>query len=328
VSFLKIRGRPFTEPPFDRFFEFIAPNADRCHILKSLLKELRMDFLVFTVAGNRHFFIFPRQEGKPDDPPAGDRAFPFLGKNPVILTAHYDRADGSPGANDNSVAVFLLIKAAKLLRTSGTGNWIAILTDKEELGPGEGICSQGSYTLAETLRRNGLGKGRIFIFDSCGTGDTLIVSSTADYLLNDHFFNERLFSDYLFNREPKGLLKARQLTRELRIMALETARNLSMDKVLLLPTPFSEDAGFLKAGLPAVTITALPSREASSFVSLLRKRPDFAGALIARESRKTGDEPLIPETWRRLNGPRDTPSRLTPEHYGRILRFAQQLCKG
>ncbi|MDR3193120.1 MAG: M28 family peptidase [Treponema sp.] len=322
MSFLKIRGRPFAEPPFDRFFEFIAPNADRHRILKSLLKELGIESLVFTVAGNRHFFIFPRREGpEPDNPPAGDRVFPFPGKNPVILTAHYDRAAGSPGANDNSVAVFLLIKAAGLLRTSGTGNWITILTDKEELGPGEGICSQGSYTLAETLRRNGLGRGRIFIFDSCGTGDTLIVSSTADYLFNDYSFS------YFFNRAPKGLLKARQLTRELRIMALETARNLNMDKVLLLPTPFSEDAGFLKAGLAAVTITALPSREASSFVSLLRKRPDFPGALIARENRQAGDEPLIPETWRRLNGPKDLPSRLTPEHYGGILRFAQQLCK-
>jgi hypothetical protein len=314
VPFLESRGKPFAEPPFDRFFEFIAPNADRYGILKSLLRESGIDPLVFTVAGNRHFFIFPRREGSKSGNPAAEEAFPFQGKNPVILTAHYDRVPGSPGANDNSAAVFLLIKTAGLLRAADAGNWITILTDKEEIGPGEGICSQGSYTLAETLRRGGLGKGRIFIFDSCGTGDTLIVSSTADYL---------------FDRESrKGILKARQLTRELRNMALETARRLNMDKVLLLPTPFSEDAGFLRAGLPAITITALPSREASSFVSLLRKRPDFAGALIARENRKAEDEPLIPETWRRLNGPKDLPSRLTPEHYGRILSFAQHLCKG
>jgi hypothetical protein len=317
VPFLEIKGKPFVDPPFDRFFEFIAPDADRHGILKSLLGELGIDFLVFTVAGNRHFFIFPPGEGSKPGPPAAG-AFPFSGKNPVILTAHYDRAPGSPGANDNSAAVFLLIKAAGLLRKSGAGNWIAILTDKEELGPGEGIRSQGSYTLAESLCRNGLGKGRIFIFDSCGTGDTLVVSSTADYL----------FDDYLSKRKSrKGTQKARQLTRELRNMALETARSLNMDKVLLLPTPFSEDAGFLRAGLPAITITALPSREASSFVSLLRKRPDFAGVLIIRENRKAEDEPLIPETWRRLNSPKDLPSRLTPEHYGRILRFAQRLCR-
>jgi hypothetical protein len=315
VPFLNIRGKPFAEAPFDRFFEFIAPNADRHRILKSLLEELGIDSLVFTVAGNRHIFIFPRgQASRPGSSATGTPAFPFSGKNPVILTAHYDRAPGSPGANDNSVAVFLLIKTAGLLRERDAGNWITILTDKEELGPGEGICSQGSYTLAETLRQNGLGKGRIFIFDSCGTGDTLIISSTADYLFN--------------GESREGVLKAQQLTRELRNMALETARSLNMDKVLLLPTPFSEDAGFLRAGLPAITITALPSREASDFVSLLRRRPDFAGALIARENRKAGDEPLIPETWRRLNGPKDLPSRLTPEHYGRVLRFARYLCEG
>ncbi|MDR0997812.1 MAG: M28 family peptidase [Treponema sp.] len=315
MPFLNIRGKPFAEAPFDRFFEFIAPGADRYRILKSLLEELRTDSLAFSVAGNRHFFIFPRgQAANPGNFAAGTVNFPFRGKNPVILTAHYDRAPGSPGANDNSAAVFLLIKNAALLRTGGAGNWITILTDKEELGPGEGICSQGSYTLAEALRQSGLGKGRIFIFDSCGTGDTLIVSSTTDYLFK--------------GESRKGVLKARQLTGELRRMALETARRLNMDKVILLPTPFSEDAGFLRAGLPAITITVLPSREASAFVSLLRRRPDFAGALIARENRKAGDEPLIPETWRRLNGPRDLPSRLTPEHYGRILRFAQYLCEG
>jgi hypothetical protein len=318
VPFLKIRGKPFAEPPFDRFFEFIAPDADRYRILGSLLKDLGMEPLVFTVAGNRHFFILPRGKEFTAD---GFAAASFR-RNPVILTAHYDRAPGSPGANDNSAAVFLLIKNARFLLGTEADNWITILTDKEELGPGEGICSQGSYTLAESLRRGGLGKGRVFIFDSCGTGDTLIVSSTADYLFTDY-----LFSDYLFSGESGKGLKARQLTRELRIFALETARRLNMDRVLLLPTPFSEDAGFLRAGLPAITITALPSREASSFVSLLRKRPDFAGALIARENRKAGDEPLIPETWRRLNSPQDTPSRLTPEHYGRILRFARQLCK-
>jgi hypothetical protein len=311
VPFLEIRGKPLTEPPFHRFFEFIAPGADRYRILGSLLKDLKIEPLVFTVAGNRHFFIFPREQ----ELKAGDFAegVPFRGKNPVILTAHYDRAPGSPGANDNSAAVFLLIKNARSLLAAGLDNWITILTDKEELGPGEGICSQGSYTLAETLRHSRLGRGRVFIFDSCGTGDTLIVSSTADYL---------------FNGESGKGLKTRQLTRDLRNLALDTARRLNMDKVLLVPTPFSEDAGFLRAGLPAITITALPSREASSFASLLRKRPDFAGALIARENRKAGDEPLIPETWRRLNGPQDTPSRLTPEHYGRILRFAQYLCKG
>ncbi|MDR1239217.1 MAG: M28 family peptidase [Treponema sp.] len=294
--------------PWNRFAAFIAPGADRFALLKSLTEEAGLNAVVIPIGENRHFFVFPPGQ---NIKAAGE--FPFRGQSPVILAAHYDRVPGSPGANDNSAAVFQLLLAAGKLGEQNTGNWIIIFTDKEELLAGEGIQDQGSFGLAEKLKRWGLGKARVFIFDACGTGDTLIVSSTTGYFLK--------------NDERPGLRKTLRLVRNLQDQALKTARQLRMDKVLLIPTPFSDDAGFLRAGIPAQTITALPAGEAAPYAGALRKHPDLAERLISGALRESAGRLLIPETWRVINSSADSPLRLTPETYSRVIRFAAELCR-
>ncbi|MCL2127082.1 MAG: hypothetical protein FWH38_02410, partial [Treponema sp.] len=110
--------------------------------------------------------------------------------------------------------------------------------------------------------------------------------------------------------------------------ALAAARQLRLGKVLSAPTPFSDDAGFLRGGIPAQTVTMLPTEEAAPFASLLRNRPGFADLLISGSVNKTADRHLVPETWRCLNGPSDSHLRLTPEHYRGIVRFMVELCGG
>jgi hypothetical protein len=310
VQFLKLRGKPLAEPPYNRFFDFIAPGADRFGILKNMLEELHFNSMVLPIAGNRHFFVFPWGQSLQFSSKNG---FPFRGQSPIVLAAHYDRVPQSPGANDNSAAVFQLIKTALRLEARMIGNWIIIFTDKEELSAGEGITNQGSYTLAETLLKGGLSKARVYIFDACGAGDTLIISTTTDHLLR--------------NDTGPGIRKAKQHIQGLRDHALEAARNLNLQKVLLLPTPFSDDAGFLRAGIPAQTITMLPGAEASPFAALLRGQPDFSDALLSREIQETANKQRIPKTWRSLNGPADSHLRLTPEYYDQIVRFAIDLCR-
>jgi hypothetical protein len=310
MQFLKLRGKPLSDPPYNRFFDFIAPDVDRFEILKTLLEEFHFKFMVLPIAGNRHFFVFPREQSLKS---SSIKNFPFHGQNPIVMVAHYDRVPKSPGANDNSAAVFQLIKTALRLEARMEDRWIIIFTDKEELSAGEGITSQGSYTLAETLRQGGLSKARIYIFDACGTGDTLIISTTTDHLLR--------------NDTGPGIRKARQHIQGLRNHALRTVHNLNMQKVLLIPTPFSDDAGFLRAGIPAQTITMLPAAEASPFAALLRGQPDFSDALLSREIQETANKQRIPKTWRSLNGPADSHLRLTPEHFDQIIRFAIDLCR-
>jgi hypothetical protein len=279
------------EPPYHRFKDFIAPDADRLKIIHSILDELKLPCTTVDIAGNSHIFVGA----------AGVK---------VTLVAHYDRVHGSPGANDNSAAVFLLIEAAMKLK--GTDGWRVIFTDGEELSSGEGARDQGAYTLAKALREAGRGDGQFFIFDVCGSGDTLIISTMADHVIKDE--------------DGLRIARLRRETQLLRNRALETARHLMMDKVLLAPVPFSDDLGFLRAGITAQTITVLPSEEAASLAMNLHKE-GFADSLIKGEARSPSLRPLIPETWKRINGPGDRPERLTPRHYRMVVRFACALCK-
>ena len=296
------------EMPWRRFKEFISPSADRFSILEELIKGAELSYKVLEIAGNRHFYITPQPANSSGHPAAEELSH----RPPVILVAHYDRAEGSPGANDNSAAVFLILEIAMKLKAGNVKNWIIIYTDREELRHGESIQIQGSYTLASGLRGMGLEDARIFSFDACGTGDTLIISTTADHIV----------------KKERSNLKLRESLAELRKIALDTARNLGMAKVLLAPTPFSDDAGFLLAGLAAQTITMLPSAECIQLVSELRKNQGYANILISAELRQNNDTKSIPETWRSLNSPSDSHLRLTPENFRNVIRFAEALCRG
>ena len=294
--------------PYERFFDFIAPEADRFGVLLEHTRKLSLNSVVITIEGNRHFFIFPRGISLKLSAGSG---FPFNGQSPVVLTAHYDRVPGSPGANDNSAAVFQLLTTALRLGEQNIENWIIIFTDKEELLSGEGISDQGSFSLAKKLRNWGLANARVFNFDACGSGDTFVFSSTTDYLLKK-------------NGKPG---RASQTINYLRERAYSAARNIRLRGVLFVPTPFSDDAGFLRGGIPAQTITVLPAAEAAPFAALLRNRPGFADTLITGSIKNAPDRRLVPETWRCLNGPSDSHVRLTPEHFETVVRFAAELCR-
>jgi len=290
-----------TQIPWQRFMDFIAPAADRITILKETLNEAGLEYKVTEIAGCRHFVIAP----PPDQ-------LKTVGRHPpVILIAHYDRAKDSPGANDNSAGVFLLIETATRLMKKKKINWLIIFTDREELKTGDKIKFQGAYALAEGLKNLKMEKARVFIFDVCGRGDTLVISTTLESLLKKETPGEKL-KDSL----------------ALRKFALDTARNLNMAKVLLAPTPFSDDAGFFRAGLIAQTVTMLPSRECIQLVADIRKNPEFADALINAETRQANRLISIPDTWRGLNSPIDSHLRLTPEHFRTVVRFAEALCSG
>jgi hypothetical protein len=114
----------------------------------------------------------------------------------------------------------------------------------------------------------------------------------------------------------------------LRDHALETAQLLRLDRVLLAPTPFSDDVGFLRAGLAAQTVTMLPINETNQYEALLRSRPDFGNLIISGEINAPAERRSLPETWRSLNNAQDTPLRLTPQYFETVVNFMVELCAG
>jgi hypothetical protein len=296
--------------PYNRYFDFIAEKADRYSILLKCIEKLNLNPTIISVAGNRHIFIFP--QGKKSLRASGG-VFPFRNMSPYLLCAHYDRVEGSLGANDNSIAVFHLLNTASILTKSGIGQWIILFTDKEELNSDEGLEMQGSFTLAVKLKDWGLEKARIYNFDACGCGSVLILSTTTDDILKDN--------------ETPNIKNIKMKIRFLRDHALETANFLRFEKVLLAPTPFSDDAGFLRAGFAAQTVTILPVKEAVLYEALLRSRSDFTNIIISGKVKEPVEKRNLPETWRSLNSSLDKPARLTPEYFEQTVNFIVGLCK-
>ena len=293
---------------YGRYDEFIGPKADRYAILLDCIKSFNYNSAVIPVAGNRHIFIFP--PGQRSLRSAGG-FFPFRNMSPYIFSAHYDRVPGSPGANDNSAAVFHLLSAASFL--SKSESWMIVFTDKEEISPGESLKEQGSFSLAEKMKSWGLEKAKVYNFDACGAGSAMIISTTTDLILKDS--------------ENDHVRAIRKNINQMRDHAFSTASLLQFDKVMFAPTPFSDDVGFLRAGLASQTITMLPLNEALQYEELLRSRSEFAGLLITGRLRSSAERRLIPQTWRSLNSASDSPSRLTPEYFDQVVRFIASLAK-
>lgn len=282
--------------PLSRFTEFLAPGVDRFSFLMDELRCRGLDPAAVEIAGSRHVVLAPR------------RGCAAGAGKPVVLVAHYDRAADSPGANDNSAAVFLLAAAAE--RLDGTEGWRIVFTDREEAAAGVGARGQGSYALAEGLKAVGFAEAEIFIFDACGRGDTIVASTTADIL-------------------SEGAARARRSARGLRLRALEAGRNAAGGRILLAPTPFSDDAGFLAAGLCAQTITLLPAKEAAALALALRGRNERAAALVNGAARDLLDpaelRSFYPPTWKRLHGASDDAASLTPRAFPLMERYLRAL---
>jgi hypothetical protein len=297
------------QSPYDSFDSFIALKTDRYKSMLLTIEKAGLNTSVISIAGNKHLFIFPNGQRIRS---AGN-TFPFAGQSPYVLVAHYDRVEGSPGANDNSIAVFHLLRAAMIFAEQNINNWIIIFTDKEELVSGENFEAQGSFTLAQKLKTWGLEKARIFNFDACGTGNAFILSTITDTILG--------------NNDRPNINKLKENIRVLRNRALETVNKLRFEKVLLAPTPFCDDMGFLRAGFVAQTITLLPEEEASQLEDVLRRHPEFSNLLVSGEIKKTNSIQFLPKTWKNLNTPADTLALLTPQFFEQTINFIVELCK-
>jgi hypothetical protein len=291
--------------PWKFFSQFLKSGADRFERLSSIVEACSLaqndGSHIVKFGGVRHFLLSAEKQN--------------LGKRPpVVLAAHYDAVPGSPGANDNGAAVFMLLETAMILRERKAADWLVILTGKEELAAGEGLEKQGSFTLALALSKTVLKACPFYIFDCCGRGDTIVLSTTA--------------AGFFSREKTKAAQKSLEKISMLRDTALKASARCGLSNVRLLPTPFSDDAGFLLAGRPAQTITVLPCGEASAFVSLSRNRSFSSDGLVNKNAPPLSGEKQFPKTWHLINSSDDTLSTLTLNHKNNIVKLALELCDG
>lgn len=252
------------------FQEFIKLDCDRKSFIQNYLNRSGLEVPVISLEGKNHLYV----------------KFPLNQYNPMFkiktVIAHYDRVENSPGANDNSAAVFCLMEwASKLARSGLVHNIRLVFTDGEELGS-EGVSSQGAFALAAIFRRLGLLNDDVFVFDCMGSGNIPVLTETHLPSGAAASFKKRFF--------------------ELEQRAEKILKTSSDGKWFRLPCNYSDNAGFIANGIPAVAVTMLSSEDVS--LSLKGK---------------------MPETWKRLHTMEDNLEHLDSSAFEKFHEILNNL---
>lgn len=235
-------------------------------------------------------------------------------KTPLII-AHYDRVENTSGANDNSAAVWTI---AEWIAENSKSDFLKqknvrfIFTDGEE-NSFSGVSDQGAFSLAEIFVKMKLAlESEVFVFDCCGRGTFPVISKSGISAIkqggSENDFSRRLSN--LFNRVQNVMIESALFS------------NVNANGFEMLPVPFSDNAGFLAKGIPAVLVTFLPEDEVVLFKENLSKYPELTDMILNSHDgelekkvfgHKTEKKDLIPFTWRLFHTKNDTPSKLTEE---------------
>ena len=291
-------------PP--EFKSYIAPGADRAGILQAYLAEHGVNSVRAPIDGKQHILV----------------QFDSRFYNPQFriktVIAHYDRVDGSPGANDNSAADFQIAQwAVELSKWQTFHNVRIFFTDGEELGWNTGVTEQGAFGIASVFRRLGITKDDVYVFDCCGRGEIPILARTV-----------------LPPKAPAAFIKSFNSLYE---RTQELLRRSCPGRWMILPVPYSDNASFLACAIPAVAITLLPAEEASLYARELVKSKSLSSQVMNRESSKAermngtnveySYKERLPYTWRLFHTTSDNEASLTPESFVVMKNILQGLAE-
>ena len=283
------------------FQKYIAQDCDRLSFLQNYLRLKGVASSAINLGGKKHLYV----------------QFPSTAYNPAFkiktVISHYDRVPGSPGANDNSFANFVLADfAADLYKSRLAHNIRIFFTDGEELGEA-GVSSQGAFALADFFNRLGIGNDDVYVFDACGRGDVAILARAGLDAKVSGQFKKRFMS--LYERTQNILRQAMP------------------NSWMTLPVPYSDNAGFLACGIPAVAITFLPKEEVSFYYLNLMTDVNLEKAVMnCKIDSKPGEkidlsiqrfkyQEKMPLTWRLFHTEYDNFLSLTQESYSLMRKI-------
>lgn len=220
------------------FKEFCTLNIDRKKIIVSILESEDIPYSIISLDSADHIVIFPRNLVNIDQS--------------NVLLAHYDRVDGTPGANDNSASVFYLLYHAKRLKNENHST-IIIFTDREEIGNANSVTEQGSYSLGRYFKSKNIKNLNFYVFDMCGIGNTILLGTAGENLIKDHY------KENYNNSIIKGKIE------RVKKQAEDVLLTVNCGEFFYLTPLFSDDLGLILNEYPAVLISLLPYREAVEY---------------------------------------------------------------
>ncbi len=221
---------------WEEFNQFISFDCNREQFIKDFLNKNGIDCPVISLEGKNHLYVnFPLSQ------------YNSSYKIKTII-AHYDRNSNTPGANDNSAAVFCILNwAVKIYKQNICHNVRIIFTDGEESNQNNtSVTNIGSFKLAQLFKKLNLMNDDIFVFDCMGRGDIPVIC--------ENNFSENVSSDFV-----KKVFELEKKTEQI-------LKKASGGKWYKLKTAYSDNASFLANGIPCVAITMLPSSEINDYL--------------------------------------------------------------
>ncbi|MCR5288419.1 MAG: M28 family peptidase [Treponema sp.] len=267
----------------EALYEFTAHDCDRCAYIQGYLSKRGVDSTVISIDGKKHIYV----------------TFPSSFYNPLFkiktVIAHYDRI-GGPGACDNSAAIFQIMDwASRLVACPAVYNVRIFFTDGEELGSEGGVKEQGAFGIASLYKKLGITNDDVYVFDACGRGTIPILGKMEMGISVPQNFRQKCKTLYE---------RTQQL---LRVSA--------SGRWLILPIPYSDNAGFLACGIPAVAITLLPEEEADFYLKNLVCDKNLESYIKNPVEEDEKHRNMIPHTWQLFHTRQDTVGNLTPASF-------------
>lgn len=286
---------------YSDFEQFINFSCDRQSFIVEYLSKKNVKTAVIPINERKHIYVvFPTE--------SYDSNFKIK-----TVIAHYDRFPGTQGANDNSFAVFALMNwAIKINEDNKYHNIRLIFTDGEELfGSSCNSKEQGAYGLAVLFKRLNIVNDEIFVFDCMGRGQIPIISKQT--------LPENISS--IFRKKFCNLYKE----------TIKIIQAASYGNYMILPVSYSDNAGFLACGIPAVAVTMLPYNETNEYSCNLKNVPELESFVlnkkIPQNKTKTYMEQFIPFSWKLLHTEKDNISSLSSESIKMFEKILEILTK-
>lgn len=286
----------------EEYQSFCSKNCNRRDFIVSYLEKRGVKSVILPIDGHEHIYVvFPKSH------------YSSMFRIKTVI-AHYDRFEGSPGANDNSSAVFALMEWASKLMSSGMQHNVRLIfTDGEEISESQnrGVAEQGAFALAALFKRLKITDDDVYVFDSVGRGTVPVIGKT-ELPKNVSLTFKNKFID-LKNRTANLL------------------RVSSGGSFVTLPISYSDNAGFLACGIPAIAVTMLPSEEVNKFMFDLVRVPVLENYVMNKKIPEYIDkitlEEMIPQTWKLFHTPADSVDSLATESFAVMERILFNLAK-
>lgn len=285
------------------YLEFLDPGCDRKAFIQKRLLASGINSSVLVIDGKNHIYVdFPTS--------CYNQRYKIK-----TLIAHYDKVEGTQGANDNSSGVFALLEAAKKIASLNiVHNTRIIFTDGEEDGR-FGVLSQGAYSLGKKLKELNSVEGDFFVFDCVGRGEVPVICEID--------LPSKI--DKSFSRKYSSLVNQMQ----------NIISRVAVMPNVVLPASFSDNAGLIANGIPAVAVTMLPKDEVLNFMSNLKRIPGLRESVMNRRLEDIPDRiapeyilrESVPLTWRYIHTEFDKITTLTPNSFTIVSKIIDEIVK-